>query len=76
MVTMRLDLTKVRGPAGWPALRWLLTRAMGMSIAALPTAASGEFGKDWPEGEGADEVGWFCSACHTRDIIKHTTIGG
>ena len=70
MVTMACRPGRVWGLAGWPALRLLLLGASLMAIAAAPASASDEFGKHWPEGEVAEEVGYFCSACHSLEIIK------
>ena len=58
-----------RGPAARPALRRLLAGlALGAGL-ALPASASDEFGPHWPKGETAEEVGYFCSACHSVAII-------
>ncbi len=39
---------------------------------ALPAAAADDdpFGSDWPEGPGREDVGYFCSACHSLAIVK------
>ncbi|QPC42289.1 hypothetical protein HW532_05970 [Kaustia mangrovi] len=45
-----------------------------LAVAALlvSTAAAGadELGSDWPEGPGREDVGYFCSACHSLAIVK------
>lgn len=47
---------------GGPALPALL---MGVAIASNAET----FGYGWPEGEFAEEVGYFCTACHSAGII-------
>ena len=29
-----------------------------------------EFGPDWPQGPGREDVGYFCAACHSLAIVK------
>ena len=58
--------------AGPPPFASLPPLFLGASLIAIAAPASGseEFGKHWPEGEVAEEVGYFCSACHSLEIIK------
>lgn len=64
--------TRAWGSAGWPTLHHsaIIAAILGVFILVFPAAASEEFGEHWPEGEVAEEVGYFCSACHSLEIIK------
>lgn len=46
--------------------------ALTLALAATPSAAApdDEFGASWPEGPGREEIGYFCGACHSLEIVK------
>jgi hypothetical protein len=50
------------------------TRAAAITLILLPLAnAHGQddpFGPGWPAGEGREDVGYFCSACHSLELVK------
>ncbi len=48
--------------------------ALGIALAVTGSPGNGiaraqELGSDWPQGELAEEVGWFCQACHSLQIV-------
>ena len=55
------------GPAIAPALA--LAAALFVTPALAEVSHEEEFGPYWPKGETAEEVGYFCMACHSLAII-------
>lgn len=54
----------LRPPGGHAMLALALMASGGSAMAAGP------FDPHWPEGELAEEVGYFCSACHSTALIS------
>ena len=50
-----------------------LARAVAVALLLPLAQAYGQdvpFGAGWPAGEAREEVGYFCSACHSLDLVK------
>ncbi len=68
MTTRAAKLLRRAGPAFAPALA-IAGLLLLAPLAAAETTHEEEFGAYWPKGETAEEVGYFCMACHSLAII-------
>ncbi|MDX6749339.1 hypothetical protein SH611_05935 [Geminicoccaceae bacterium 1502E] len=49
--------------------KWMMLAVVLAPLSAA-MAQEDEFGPSWPEGPGREEIGYFCGACHSLDIVK------